>query len=90
MRKNQPGSAAAAGEPGDPTPGAGRRAIRLKTMNDVRVEMARVYSDARRKTIEPEAGSKLIYMLGQVGRVIEGSDLERRIDELAKRMGASS
>lgn len=62
-----------------PTPG---RAIRLKTMDDVRMEMARVYTDARRGNVLPEAGSKLIYMLSQVKQVIEGTDLRRELEAL--------
>ncbi len=59
-----------------------KRAIRLKTLNDVRVEMSRVYSDARRNQIPTDQASKLVYVLSQVGRVIEGSTLEDRIAAL--------
>lgn len=61
------------------------RAIRLKTMDDVRVEMARVYTDARRAKLAPESASKLVYILGQVGRVIEGAALEDRIKALEEK-----
>jgi hypothetical protein len=63
----------------------GGRAIRLKSMDDVRVEMARVYTDARQKRLEPQEASKLVYILSQIGMVIEGSALEKRISELEKR-----
>ena len=59
-----------------------KRAIRLKTLNDVRVEMTRVYSDARRNQIPTDQASKLVYVLSQVGRVIEGSTLEDRLAAL--------
>jgi hypothetical protein len=54
-------------------------------MDDVRVEMARVYTDARQKRLEPQEASKLVYILSQIGMVIEGSALEKRISELEKR-----
>jgi hypothetical protein len=69
------------GNSGDALPEK-KRAIRLKTMDDVRVEMARVYSDARRNSLAPENASKLVYILAQVGRVIEGVGLEDRIKAL--------
>lgn len=49
--------------------------------------MVRVYSDARRKQIEPETASKLTYILGQIGKVIEGGSFEERMREIEKRLG---
>jgi hypothetical protein len=54
-------------------------------MDDVRVEMAHVYTDARQKRLEPEKATKLIYILSQIGTVIEGTDLAKRIAELERR-----
>jgi hypothetical protein len=50
----------------DPTP----KQIKLKTMDDVRLEMSRVYRDARQGRIDSQEGSRLIYMLGALGKVI--------------------
>jgi hypothetical protein len=87
VTKNTAKTRAAGEETPAPTPRTGR-AIRLKSMDDVRVEMAHVYTDARQKRLEPEKASKLIYMLTQVGQIIEGGVLERRIKELeGKRNG---
>ena len=66
-------------------PPENKRAIRLKTIDDVRVEMARVYSDARRNSLAPESASKLVYILGQIGKTIEGSEFNKRMEELEKR-----
>lgn len=87
MRNKQPEKPTDKGDQQTPPPGRRGRSFRLKSMNDVRVEMARVYSESRRKQIDLETAKGQIYMLSQVGRIIEGSDLERRVDELAKRMG---
>lgn len=81
MSKESKEMQGASGDSSGGTPPA-KRAIRLKTMDDVRVEMARVYSDARRNNLAPEAASKLCYILSQVGRVIEGVGLEDRIKAL--------
>ena len=45
--------------------------IRLRTLRDVQSEMARVYRDVRGGGIESSDGSRLVFMLGQIGRVIE-------------------
>jgi len=46
------------------------------------VEISRVYSDARRNQIPTDQASKLVYILSQAGRVIEGSTLEDRLAAL--------
>lgn len=60
----------------------GRSFIRLKTVDDVRAEMARVYRDMRSKRIDMADGTKLIYALSQIGRVVEVVRIERRMDAL--------
>ena len=45
--------------------------VDLKTLDDVRLEMARVYRDARSGKIDTADGSKLIYMLSCIGKTIE-------------------
>lgn len=89
MSHDRPGKPMDSGKRTAPPPQRRERSYRLKTMNDVRVEMARVYSDARRDQIEPERAKGFIYMLSQIVRVIEGGEFERRINELEKHMGAA-
>ena len=51
----------------DPTPpkeGRGNYAIRLANLEDVRVEMAKVYRETRRGTIDVKLGNALFYQLG--------------------------
>jgi hypothetical protein len=56
--------------------------IDLKTIDDVRVEMARVYRDMRAGRIETADGTKLAYVLSQIGKLIEAGDLEKRMEAL--------
>lgn len=64
-------------------PQKGRRyRCKLDTMQDVKREMAKVYRETRSDLIDPGSGTKLVFMLQAVGRIIEGSDLEKRIEAL--------
>ena len=59
-----------------------RYRAKLDTLQDVRREMAKVYREARSGVVEVVDGTKLVWMLQAVGKVIEGSDLEKRIEIL--------
>jgi uncharacterized protein YjhX (UPF0386 family) len=56
--------------------------IDLKTLDDVRVEMARVYRDMRTGRIESQDGTRLVYVLAQIGKIIEAGDVEKRVEAL--------
>jgi hypothetical protein len=56
--------------------------IDLKTIDDVRVECARVYRDMRANRIEMADGTKLVYVLGQLGKLIEAGEYEKRLEAL--------
>lgn len=56
--------------------------IDLKTIDDVRVEMARVYRAMKGKALETQDGTRLVYVLSQIGKMIETADIERRIGVL--------
>jgi hypothetical protein len=56
--------------------------IDLKTIDDVRLEMARVYRDMRAGTVQTQDGTRLAYVLAQIGKLIESGELERRIESL--------
>ncbi|MBW8072377.1 MAG: hypothetical protein GJU77_01660 [Ferrovum sp.] len=60
----------------DPTPPV----IHLKTADDVRLEMARVYRDMRQGKIETADGTKFAYVLGQLAKMIETGQLEARLE----------
>lgn len=61
-----------------PTP----KGIKLKSINDVRVEMARVYREMRGKVIESQDGTRLLYVLAAMGKLIELHEIEQRIQDL--------
>lgn len=61
-----------------PTP----RRIDLKTAEQVRQEMAKVYRDMRGGKIDSQDGTRFVYVLGQIGKMIELADLEKRIEAL--------
>ena len=58
------------------------RDIRLKTADDVRLELARVYRDMRAGRIEMADGTKLAYVLGQLNKSIETGQLADRLELL--------
>lgn len=66
--------------PADPTP----KQIKLVTIMDCKREMARVYRDSRQGRIDIQDGTRLVYMLSQIGKLIEVSELEKRIELLEK------
>jgi hypothetical protein len=59
--------------------------IKLATLEDCRREMARVYRDARTYRIESQDASRLVYMLSQIGKLLELTDIEKRVELLEKR-----
>ena len=59
----------------------------LKTIDDVRVECARVYREMRSGLIDTSDGSKLVYVLGQISKMIELYDIENRIKLLEIKNG---
>ncbi len=59
-----------------------RYRAKLDTMQDVRREMAKCYREARTGLVDVQDGTKLVWMLQAIGKVIEGSDLEKRIEIL--------
>ncbi|WP_218510612.1 hypothetical protein [Variovorax sp. dw_308] len=56
--------------------------VRLITIDDVKREMARLYREARSKKVDTQDASRMANMLAILGRLIEGSDLEKRIEQL--------
>ena len=63
--------------------------VRLDTMARVRRELARVYREARAGTLEVADASKLANILQIMGRMIEASEVEARLDALERRLGAT-
>ena len=60
--------------------------IHLKTIDDVRLEMAKVYREMKLKKIPAHDGTRLVYVLVQIGKMIETHDLEQRLNELEEKL----
>lgn len=60
--------------------------IDLKSTDDVRLEMARVYREMRGNVIEAQQGTRLVYVLATIGKLIELHELEYRIQDLEGKM----
>lgn len=61
--------------------------IGLKSIDDVRLEMAKVYREMRRGDIESSNGTKLVYVLSQIGRIIETNQVAERIAAIERTIG---
>ena len=61
----------------DPTP-----RINLATSEDIRREMARVYRETRCNKILPNNGTKLVYMLINILKSYEVTEIEKRLTDL--------
>lgn len=72
--------AAPADRPAPPRPS--RLRLPLATTEDVRRELARLYREARSDRVPVADASKLASILATLGRIIEGGDLLRRVEEL--------
>jgi len=70
--------------PANPTPShkKGKVSLGLKTIESVRLEMSRVYRECRTGALDPAIATKLTFILSQIGRLIEVSDLESRVGQL--------
>ena len=58
--------------------------INLSTSADIRREMARVYRETRFNKILPNNGTKLVYMLINILKAYEVTEIEKRLVELEK------
>ena len=53
--------------------------INLASIEDLRREMGRVYREMRSGTIETQEGTRLVYVLAQIGKLAELYEIEKRI-----------
>ena len=59
---------------------------RLKTLEDVRRYLANLINRTENKKVDPTLAGKLGYLANSLARVIEGSELEKRVDALETQM----
>lgn len=66
-----------------PQQGQPRRVrVKLETITDARKEMSKLYREARSGKLDISDASKLTNILMLIGRMIESSDLEKRVAAL--------
>jgi hypothetical protein len=58
--------------------------IKLTELEDVRREMARVYREARGGKTDTSDAGRLTYMLVSIGKLIEASVIEKRLEQLER------
>ncbi len=56
--------------------------INLSTSEDIRREMAKVYRETRCNKILPSNGTKLVYMLTNILKAYEVTEIEKRLTDL--------
>ena len=59
--------------------------IKLNALEDVRREMARVYREARGGIIDTSEAGRLAYILGGIGKLIEATDIEQRLQQMERK-----
>jgi hypothetical protein len=75
------GRASLGGEGRPPSP---RLRLKLRSVDDVCAELARLYREAKAGRRDVSDASKLANMLSNLGRMIEGATLEGRVEELER------
>jgi hypothetical protein len=59
----------------------------LATLTDVRRELGRIYREMRFKKIDTQDGTRLTFVLIQIAKLIQSTELEARIDALERALG---
>lgn len=70
-----------------PPPPRGKGSIALTKMSHIRSELSRLYREARNGKIDLGDATKLTYILQVLAKVIEGNELEARIEALEAAQG---
>lgn len=60
--------------------------LRLRSLEDVSAELARVYRDMKSGAIADQTATRRAYVLGAVAKVIEAGELSRRVAELEQKL----
>ncbi len=70
-----------------PTP-LRRRAVDLANLHDVRREMCRLYRDMRSKKIDTQDGTRMVYVLVQIAKILELADMQPRLEAIERAIGS--
>jgi hypothetical protein len=69
-----------------PTPR--RRGPVLESLTDVRREMAKVYRQMRHGRIDTQDATRMTYVLTQLAKIIQTTELEARIEAVERALGS--
>ena len=69
-------------------PSPRRRGPVLETLTDVRREMARVYRQMRHGRIDTQDATRMTYVLTQIAKIIQVSELDARIEAVERTLGS--
>ncbi len=61
--------------------------LNLHNLDALRREAAKVYRDMRTGAVDSQTGARLVYVLGEIRKLIEAGDLERRLIALEAQHG---
>lgn len=61
-------------------------ARRLKTMTDIRRYLANLVNRTESGVVDPSLAGRLGYLISILTRVIEGSEIEKRLDEIERKL----
>ena len=61
---------------------------RLQDLKDVRRFLAHIINELNRDEIDPTKAGKLGYLCQVLSRIIEGGDIERRVDQIEKTLSS--
>lgn len=60
--------------------------IKLNALEDVRREMASVYREARGGRMDTSEAGRLAYILSSIGKLIEATEIEKRLEQLERKL----
>ncbi len=61
--------------------------INLASLNDVRLEMSKVYRSMKSGEVECQDGTRLVYVLGQIAKLHEINEVANRLAALERAVG---
>jgi len=56
----------------------------LNTLSAVRRELVKIYREARQGTLASTEATRLTYILQAIGKILEQTDLEKRVEDLER------
>jgi hypothetical protein len=74
-----------AGSDNTPSPGSMRYRVKLTTIGEARREIGKLYKLCRSGRMSTQEGTRLVYMLQVLGKMIESESFEQRLVALEER-----